>query len=83
MLYFRLYEANDPHKNGSKKSSVVIQGLAQFQVQVKLEIYSLLERGSAKRQTAETKLNATSSRSHTVFTITVHINQQSIDGEDM
>ena len=69
-MCFRLYEASDPHKNGSKKSSVVIQGLEEAQVQDKLEIYSLLERGSAKRQTAETKMNATSSRSHTVFTVT-------------
>ena len=82
-MCFRLYEASDPHKNGSKKSSVVIQGLEALEVKDKLEIYRLLERGSAKRQTAETKMNATSSRSHTVFTITVYINQQSIDGEDM
>ena len=31
----------------------------------------ILEKGSLKRQTAETMMNATSSRSHTVFTITV------------
>ena len=70
-------------KNGSKKSSVVIQGLEEHEVKDKLEIYHLLEGGSAKRQTAETKMNATSSRSHTVFTIIVYINQQSMDGEDM
>ena len=28
-------------------------------------------------------MNASSSRSHTVFTVTVFINQQSIDGDDM
>ena len=28
-------------------------------------------------------MNANSSRSHTVFTVTVFINQQSIDGDDM
>ena len=28
-------------------------------------------------------MNANSSRSHTVFTVTVFVNQQSIDGEDM
>ena len=82
-MYFRLYEANDPHKNGSKKSSVVIQGLEEVEVKDKFEIYRRLEEGSAKRQTAETKMNATSSRSHTVFTIIVYINQQSMDGEDM
>ena len=28
-------------------------------------------------------MNANSSRSHTVFTVTVFVNQQSIDGQDM
>ena len=74
---FRLYE------DGSKKGSVIIQGLEELQVHDKREVYNLLERGSIKRKTAETKMNANSSRSHTVFTVTVFINQQSIDGDDM
>ena len=82
-MCFRLYDTTDQHKTGSKKTSVVIQGLEEIDVQDKLEIYRLLERGSAKRQTAATQMNATSSRSHTVFTVTVYINQQSMDGEDM
>lgn len=35
------------------------------------DIYALLDRGSAKRRTAETLLNKQSSRSHSVFCITV------------
>ena len=62
---------------------MVIQGLEEVQVQDKQEVYRILERGSDKRRTAETKMNANSSRSHTVFTVTVFINQQSIDGDDM
>ena len=73
----RLYE------DGSKKGSVIIQGLEELQVHDKREVYNLLERGSIKRKTAETKMNANPSRSHTVFTVTVFINQQSIDGDDM
>ena len=41
----------------------------------------ILEKGSMKRQTAETMMNATSSRSHTVFTITVHIKEVTKEGE--
>ena len=37
------------------------------------EVYSLMERAMQKRRTAETLLNAQSSRSHVVFTVTVHI----------
>ena len=75
--FFRLYE------DGSKKGSVIIQGLEEVQVHDKQEVYKILEKGSIKRKTAETNMNASSSRSHTVFTVTVFINQQSIDGDDM
>jgi len=73
----RLYE------DGHKKGSVIIQGLEEVQVRDKREVFKILEKGSIKRQTAETKMNANSSRSHTVFTVTVFVNQQSIDGQDM
>jgi len=86
---FDLLSAQDDHTklrlydDGVRKGSVVIQGLEEVQVQDKQEVYRILERGSDKRRTAETKMNANSSRSHTVFTVTVFINQQSIDGDDM
>ena len=72
LYLFRLYE------DGVRKGSVIIQGLEEVQVHDKQEVYRILERGSEKRRTAETKMNANSSRSHTVFTVTVFINQQSI-----
>ena len=37
------------------------------------EVYQVMERAMLKRRTAETLLNAHSSRSHVVFTVTVHI----------
>ena len=37
------------------------------------EVYQVMERAMQKRRTAETLLNAHSSRSHVVFTVTVHI----------
>lgn len=49
----------------------------------KSDVYSILEKGSAKRQTAATLMNAHSSRSHTVFTVTVHIKENTVDGEEL
>ena len=47
------------------------QGLEENVVRSARDIYALLDRGSAKRRTAETLLNKQSSRSHSVFCITV------------
>ena len=60
LFTFRLYD------DGVRKGSVIIQGLEEVQVSDKQEVYRILERGSEKRRTAETKMNANSSRSHTV-----------------
>ena len=49
----------------------------------KNEVYAILEKGRQKRQTAATLLNARSSRSHSVFSVTVHIKENSIDGEEL
>lgn len=43
----------------------------------------MLDRGTAKRRTAETLLNKTSSRSHSVFTITIHMKETTPEGEDV
>lgn len=65
------------------QGSVVIQGLEELTVSNKNEVYSILERGTARRQTAATLLNACSSRSHSVFSVTVHMKESSMDGEEM
>lgn len=49
----------------------------------KSEVFSILEKGSEKRQTAATLMNAHSSRSHTIFSITIHIKENSIHGEEL
>jgi len=73
----RLYE------DSTRKGSVIIQGLEEVQVHSKKEVYQILERGSEKRQTAATLMNAHSSRSHTVFTVTVHMKESSVEGEEV
>ena len=57
--------------------------MEEVQVHSKAEVYQILERGSIKRKTAETLMNAHSSRSHTVFTVTVHMKESSLEGEEV
>ena len=61
----------------------MIYGLLECPVHSEDEVYSILEHGWAKRQTAATLLNARSSRSHSVFSVTVHSKQSSIEGEEL
>ncbi|XP_023709668.1 kinesin-like protein Klp61F isoform X3 [Cryptotermes secundus] len=70
-------------EDATKKGSVIIHGLEEVTVHNKNEVYAILEKGSFKRQTAGTLMNAQSSRSHTVFSITVHIKENSLDGEEL
>jgi len=66
-----------------KKGSVIVRGLEEVIVGNKNEVYKLLEKGSKRRQTAATLMNSQSSRSHTIFTITVHIKESTIENEDI
>ena len=65
----------------ANKGSVKIPGLEEVVVKNKSEVYKLLQRGSNRRQQAATLMNSQSSRSHSVFTITVYISEKSIEGE--
>ncbi|KAM7509768.1 hypothetical protein LguiB_008643 [Lonicera macranthoides] len=65
------------------KGCVVLRGLEEEAVYSANEIYILLERGAAKRRTADTLLNKRSSRSHSVFTITVHIKEATVGDEEL
>jgi kinesin family protein 11 len=65
------------------KSGVLVRGLEEEIVTSADEIYKLLERGSAKRHTADTLLNKQSSRSHTIFSITIHVKETTPEGEEL
>ncbi|XP_052126532.1 kinesin-like protein KIF11-A [Frankliniella occidentalis] len=69
-------------EDGNKKGAVIVHGLEEVSVQSKADVYQILEKGSLKRQTAATLMNAHSSRSHTVFSVTVHIRESANDGEE-
>lgn len=71
------------YEDSARKGSVIIQGLEEVTVHSREQVFSILQKGAAKRQTASTLLNAHSSRSHTVFSITVHIKENTDDGEEL
>ncbi|ORY78012.1 kinesin motor domain-domain-containing protein [Leucosporidium creatinivorum] len=65
-------------------SGVVIQGLEETLITSAEEGLKVLKRGSERRQMAATKCNEQSSRSHSIFTITLHIKEASrTGGEDL
>lgn len=65
------------------KGGVLVRGLEEEVVTSANQIYTLLDRGSAKRQTADTLLNKQSSRSHTIFSITIHMKETTPEGEEL
>ena len=50
-----------------------VKGLEEVYVRSAEDIYKLLDTGSLKRRTAATLLNKQSSRSHSVFCVTVQV----------
>ncbi|XP_063048333.1 kinesin-like protein KIF11 isoform X2 [Engraulis encrasicolus] len=75
----RLQMFDDPRN----KRGVVIKGLEEITVHNKDEVYQILERGAAKRKTASTLMNAYSSRSHSVFSVTIHMKEVNVEGEEL
>ncbi|KAI9366785.1 hypothetical protein DFJ73DRAFT_755535 [Zopfochytrium polystomum] len=67
----------------NRKGSNDVHGMERVLVTEAADVISILQKGSFKRQTAATKMNESSSRSHCIFTITVHIKETTADGEDL
>ncbi|OSX65083.1 hypothetical protein POSPLADRAFT_1133699 [Postia placenta MAD-698-R-SB12] len=65
------------------KKGVFIQGLEDACVKDAADALALLTKGSQRRQIAATKFNDHSSRSHSVFSITVHTKETSSVGDDL
>ena len=53
------------------QGGIILAGVAEAAVTSHAEMAALLERGSLQRATGATNMNATSSRSHAIFTISV------------
>ena len=71
--------------DNSKKghSSTLVQGMEESHIKSASKGIRLLHEGSHKRQVAATKCNDLSSRSHTVFTVTVYMKRTTETGEDI
>ncbi|CAE7232190.1 unnamed protein product [Rhizoctonia solani] len=65
------------------KKGTFIQGLEEAHVQDAQHAIEILRKGSERRQIAATKFNDHSSRSHSIFTLTVHTKETSSDGNDL
>ncbi|KAI7113440.1 kinesin-domain-containing protein, partial [Hortaea werneckii] len=71
---------DDANKNG--RTTTLVQGMEETHIKSASRGIQLLREGSHKRQVAATKCNDLSSRSHTVFTVTVYSKRTSETGED-
>ncbi|KAJ1035663.1 hypothetical protein NDA18_000440 [Ustilago nuda] len=67
----------------ARGKGVVIQGLEEVALKDAAHGLTLLRRGSQKRQIAATNCNEQSSRSHSVFTMTVFIKDKPCRGEEV
>ena len=71
---------DDANKSG--RTTTMVQGMEETHIKTAPRGIQLLREGSHKRQVAATKCNDLSSRSHTVFTVTVYMKRTSDTGED-
>ncbi|PWN45030.1 kinesin-domain-containing protein [Ceraceosorus guamensis] len=75
----KMYET----ENDKARSGVFIEGMSDSPVVDAEAGLKLLQKGSQKRQIAATRCNEQSSRSHSIFTLTVHIKETTPKGEDV
>ena len=71
---------DDAQKKGY--GGTIVQGVEESHIKSASDGVKLLQGGSHRRQVAATKCNDLSSRSHTVFTITVYVKRTGESGED-
>jgi kinesin family protein 11 len=65
------------------KKGVVCQNLEEITVLNAGDIFEILQKGILQRQTAETMMNKSSSRSHSIFTMKIMIKEYNVDGEEV
>jgi kinesin family protein 11 len=65
------------------KKGIVVQGLEEIAVDNAGEVFQQLQLSQSRRRVAETKMNKNSSRSHCIFTITIHTKETTLEGEDV
>ncbi|KAA8518831.1 hypothetical protein F0562_016395 [Nyssa sinensis] len=65
------------------KGAVFVRGLEEEIVCTADEIFKILEKGSARKHTAESLLNKQSNRSHSIFSVTINIKECTPKGEEL
>ena len=65
------------------RKGTIVQGLEEIPVKNAIEAFDLLNAAIRKRRVAETLMNKASSRSHSIFTVTLHMKETTADGEDL
>ncbi|KAF2658498.1 kinesin-domain-containing protein [Lophiostoma macrostomum CBS 122681] len=75
----KIFNEENNKKGGT---STMVQGMEECHLKTATQGIQLLRSGSHKRQVAATKCNDLSSRSHTVFTITVYMKRVTDDGQE-
>jgi kinesin family member 11 len=64
-------------EDSKKKGNVLVQGLEETLIGSELEGLSILNKGLERRETSATNCNSHSSRSHTIFSLTIHLTSKS------
>jgi hypothetical protein len=67
-------------RDGDLKKGLYVQGLTETEVVNADDVLALIDRGSACRHMAATKMNERSSRSHSVFTATIEAHERTETG---
>jgi kinesin family protein 11 len=65
------------------RKGTVVSGLEEVVVTDASQILTVLDTAQKKRQSAETNMNKNSSRSHVITTITIHLKETTVDGEEL
>ncbi|CAD6188164.1 unnamed protein product [Caenorhabditis auriculariae] len=74
----RLKIFEDPTKKG-----VIVSGVEEVPVRNRADVYKLLKLGAEKRRTATTLMNINSSRSHSLFMVSVVIRENTATGDEL
>ncbi|PLW52409.1 hypothetical protein PCASD_00047 [Puccinia coronata f. sp. avenae] len=78
----KIFEDSNNKKGATGGSGVYIQNLTETAISSATEGIKILTLGSSRRQIAATKCNEQSSRSHSVFSITIHVKDNNKDGKE-
>lgn len=82
-MWQRIPSASPQHCNPICTLNPQVLNLEEIAVRSPEEVFGWVSRGIAKRATAETLMNAASSRSHCVFTLTIHTKETTPEGEEL